>query len=90
MPMSESFLDGQLRRHSERFRCAICDTPSRAPAYETLEGLTYQWSNWNRPGDLHRCRDCGRHVCAAHFSLGNGFCAACLAKRYPPTRQAAD
>lgn len=88
--MAESFFQDQMRRHTERFRCAICGTPSSGPAYESLDGLTYAWSNWNRPADLHWCRDCGQHVCAEHFSMSNGRCTACMEKRYPRTRLAAD
>jgi hypothetical protein len=79
--MSESWLQGQLSRHSERFRCAICDVPSRGPAYETMDGLAHSWSDWNRPGDLFRCRDCGRYVCAEHYAPDRGSCRECQGRR---------
>ncbi len=85
--MSEPWLHGQLRRHGERFRCAICGVPSRAPAYERMEGLRHAWSNWNRPGDLYWCRDCGRHVCAAHDAMDVGYCSDYIAKRYPSSHE---
>ncbi len=84
--MSGSWLHDQLRRHGEQFRCAICDTPSRAPAYEGMEDLAHLWSNWNRPGDLHWCRDCGRYVCAAHYAPDRGYCNECMERRYPVSR----
>jgi len=86
--MAESFLQGQMLRHVEQFRCAVCGTPSSGPAYESMDGLHHRWSNWNRPANLHWCRDCGRYVCAEHFSLSNGYCAECLEKRYPQARAA--
>lgn len=86
--MSELWLQDQLRRHSERFQCAICDTPSRGPAYETMDGLAYSWSNWNSPGDLYWCRDCGRYACTEHYVRDRGYCRECMEKRYPPTDQA--
>lgn len=81
--MSDPWLQEQMRRHGARFRCAICDRPSRSPAYETADGLAYAWSDWNRPGDLHWCRDCGRYVCAEHYSLDNRYCTECMERRYP-------
>lgn len=83
--MSEPWLQEQLRRHSERFRCAICNTPSRTPVYETHDGLAHAWSDWNRPGDLRWCRDCGRYVCAAHYAMDRGYCDACRERRYSLT-----
>ncbi len=83
--MSESWLQDQLRRHGDRFRCAICEMPSRPPIYETVDGVAHAWSNWNRPGDLFWCRDCGRYACSAHYMLDRGYCHACMEKRYPPT-----
>jgi hypothetical protein len=88
--MSDSFFQEQMRHHVERFRCAICNAPSRGPAYETMDGLNYAWSNWNRPADLHRCRDCGEYVCADHYSLSNGSCSVCMERRDLSGRHAAD
>ncbi len=48
--MSDSWLQNQLRRHGDRFRCAICATPSRRPAYVTMDGVAHSWSDWNCPG----------------------------------------
>lgn len=87
--MSESWLQDQLRRHTERFRCAICGVPSRSPAYETLDGSTHSWSDWNRPGDLYWCRDCGRYACADHYVTDRGYCSECMEKRYPLTEHVA-
>ena len=81
--MSESWLHDQLRRHTERFRCAICGVPSRRPAYETLDGAAHSWSDWNRPGDLHWCRDCGRYACARHYSPDRGYCSECNGEALP-------
>ncbi len=85
--MSDLWLQNQLRRHGDRFRCAICATPSRRPADVTMDGVAHSWSDWNRPGDLFWCRDCGRYACAAHYAPDRGYCHACMEKRYPPTGQ---
>ncbi len=86
--MANSWLQDQLRRHGERFGCAICGVPSRVPAYETRDDLAHSWSDWNRPGDLHRCRDCGRFFCAAHYAPDRGSCRECDERRHPPTAPA--
>jgi hypothetical protein len=88
--MSESWLQDQLHRHTERFRCAICGVPSRSPAYVTLDGVTHSWSDWNRPGDLHWCRDCGRYACAGHYVTDRGYCSECMENRYPLTERTAN
>jgi hypothetical protein len=77
------FFQVQAERLATRFRCAICDAPSARPAMVREDGARFAWSDWNTPGDLYWCRDCGKYVCPDHYDLSNGLCSTCMTGRFP-------
>ncbi len=81
--MDEDLERQRRSKLGERFRCCICDTPSRAPARKCGEGYDRSGTDWDKPGDLYWCRDCGRYACYDHYSLSNRYCCDCMQKRYP-------
>jgi hypothetical protein len=83
MTEMQDFFAAQTQRLGERFRCAICDAPSTRPAMVREDGSRFTWSDWNTPGDLHWCRDCGDYVCAAHYDTSRGLCTRCGTGRFP-------
>lgn len=77
-----------LERLANKFRCHICNTPSKVPARHRHYDSTLSNGEWmpsggyvddgpdyGKPADLQKCTRCGRWTCSEHFY--QGFCQRC-------------
>lgn len=90
----EDELQRNLKRHLNRFKCAICGKASQIPGSkvksrtwyntQTEEDETYDETqeDWSRPGDLFKCTQflCGNWACDEHFA--GGYCMKCAKKKF--------
>lgn len=66
------------------FHCHIkgCQEVSHKPAVITIDdpesGEVFKYTDWNDPGDLHRCWCCRQLTCEYH--MHDGTCQECMKK----------
>ncbi|MBI2113260.1 MAG: hypothetical protein HYT50_01620 [Candidatus Wildermuthbacteria bacterium] len=67
-----------LRKLGRRFKCHVCGKPSSAPYLATTNFMgnsTESHEIWDTPGDLEKCRRCGKWTCSEH--MHQNFCMHC-------------
>jgi hypothetical protein len=83
-----------LKRHVNRFKCAICGKASQIPGSKTVSRTGYNTQteddytydeiqvDWSSPGDLFKCSNlfCRKWVCSEHY--GGGYCMNCAKKKF--------